>query len=148
MKIDEFLTLPSLGLELLATVEESEADQSKVLVTPWEEDGGCACDAALVLPKSAIEQIESTDKRHLCCGKVLRVARVTLKTDASLAAADVLPALMRKSRTASTPMFADDCFQTCSEEAADCLANCGGPGCKMGCNRRFKACLKECRSAA
>jgi hypothetical protein len=38
-----------------------------------------------------------------------------------------------------------ECIQSCEHAAAECVANCGSPGCKQSCAEHEKACEKNCQ---
>jgi hypothetical protein len=144
ISLEDFLRSQPDSVPIRATVEPaSKAD--RIIITPWQSNAGCSCRAALELPKEAIAGVIPTNETHMCCGKLLRVVELQF-TPSGAVLADVLSQLMTREismRAASADQ--DDCEVTCSEAAAECIANCGSPGCKAGCIRDFRHCIKRCR---
>jgi hypothetical protein len=83
VSVDEFLKEHSRGV-FLATIEAVEAKPEECKLTPWEEGLGCLCSSALIVPKTAIASVTTTEHRHRCCGKVLVVVEVHFKEGSTL----------------------------------------------------------------
>jgi hypothetical protein len=79
---------------ILATLEQVEANATMVKVTPWVEGKGCLCKSALELPKSAIEAVVETAHRHRCCNKTHTVVEVLFKKDANILLEDLFRQLV------------------------------------------------------
>jgi hypothetical protein len=86
--LDELLADQS-KVVTLATVEAIPDKPEIVSVTPWIPGHGCACQFALTIPKRAIGKLFSTEHRHNCCGKVLKVVEIEFREDSSLSVADI-----------------------------------------------------------
>ena len=64
---------------LRAVIESVEGDDERVKVTPWMYRAGCLCSLSLVVLKSAIDSVESTDESDVCCGKHRQIVEITFK---------------------------------------------------------------------
>jgi hypothetical protein len=83
MSLDEFLTAQKT-LSFVATIEEVRDHPDLVKITPWSPGAGCLCQAALEVPRDAIESVKPTGDTHYCCGHVLRVGEIQFKSGAKI----------------------------------------------------------------
>lgn len=120
--LDEFFQNHAPRAVLLCTLEPVDSDRVKV--TPWDDTGGCHCEASLTLHRRAIKSVTPTDKTHSCCGKQLRIAEIDLAEDlsdtllsvfAQLRSRDDAPAVMAGgSRSARTRPWSGVCRKASS----------------------------------
>ena len=88
-------------VEFLATIEKIKDDDTKVKVTPWLENGGCECSNSLELPKSAIEKVKPTGKKHYCCGKSLLVCEIKFHEKASIPVSELFAQAIQSANQSS-----------------------------------------------
>ena len=60
----------------LLGIVERDGENGHVRVTPWVKGAGCACAAALAIPKTSIAKLERTEERHDCCGASHTVVQI------------------------------------------------------------------------
>ena len=89
VSVDEFLKASESRSGWLATVEAVDGDDSVVRVSPVMKGGGCACSAAMRVPKSAIAGLRRTAETHTCCGRVHDLVEVRFKSDATISYRDL-----------------------------------------------------------
>lgn len=151
--VDDFLASNPAVSSFLATIEPV-ADKDHVRVTPWV-NGDCACDASLVIPKSAIASLTRTNDTHSCCGKRLSVAEVifaegskvfTTIFDQLLArrAADLGAFPLSESRGAEERRPKQSCVDDCWSEFRWCKNNCGYGFPCYTCKPFLSSCLQNC----
>lgn len=153
LTIDDFLASNVQAFAFTATIEPASDGQS-VKVTPWVE-GECRCDAALVIPKSAIREVEPTKNIHVCCGKRLVVATVIF-SDEGRALPGIFDQLLERRLGADRDeTFArqrryradndEGCTEQCADELQWCNENCGTSFPCYTCRHEFWACRRRCR---
>lgn len=76
-----------------ATIERVDGDDTRVMVSPYLDATGCACDLSITVPKAAIASLRKTDAVHHCCGQRLAVVEVEFANEAH---ADVFTQLSAK----------------------------------------------------
>lgn len=81
---------------LLVTIEPVESDKDKIKITPWSQNHGCACASSILIPKNSVESVEITSHEHHCCGKILKVVSLNLKSDATISLADIITQIALK----------------------------------------------------
>lgn len=151
--VDEFLAANSAVSSLLATIEPT-SDKDSVRVTPWI-NGDCACEASLVIPKSAIANLARTKDTHSCCGKRLAVAEVTF-AEASKAFISIFEQLLARRSAALDALPLSEgpraeerrpkqsCPDDCWAEFRWCKNNCGHGFPCYTCKPFLSSCLQNC----
>lgn len=143
MMLHEFL-LEQDRQTLLATVEAVESDASKCKLTPWVENAGCQCSAALVIPKAFIKSVRKTENKHHCCGKTLTVVEVTFSKGASLPLSEVFSQVSQSAskshhseRVLHQPVYAPSVYPIRMTEESFAPVACPPGLVQMGCAGRF-----------
>jgi hypothetical protein len=100
-----------LRTSFLATLEPVPEDTEVVNCTPYLRGERCLCSHALRVRRKDIEEIESTGIESPCCGKLLAVFRVHVRTGAHVPMVDVFPLIHGDARAAATSCNCDALYE-------------------------------------
>ena len=68
MTVDALLLSRPMG-DFRRQLRQLRGSPRWVTITPWTPKGGCLCQLAMVIPRSALESVTPTGEVHVCCGK-------------------------------------------------------------------------------
>jgi hypothetical protein len=151
MKLDDFFESHA-KVPFLATIEPT-SEPANVKITPWQSGVGCLCGASLVLPRTAVVDVEVTTDLHHCCGKALRVLRVEFASGHVPLEALFGQLMQRSLRNdggggGGGGDGPKTCLDVAMEAHSDCVAACPDEDCDRGCDAQLAANIKACRHKA